>query len=155
MVRSFAGASVMIRLAICDDHEMVREALSAVLESFEGISVVGAAESLHSLAEVMGQSNPEVVLVDVRLGTESGIDVARHILGACPSVKIIMLTSFADDQVVVDAFDLGASAFMLKSGRPQELVDTIRAVSTGSNLFDLEDIESARRRLETLQNSGQ
>jgi DNA-binding NarL/FixJ family response regulator len=138
---------IMIKLAICDDHEMVREALTAVLESFDGISVVGAGDSLSSLVEVMSRADPNVVLVDVRLGNESGIDVARHIHGTHPSAKIIMLTSFAGDEVLVDAFDLGASAFILKSGRPQELVETIRSVAAGAELIDEDVVERARQRL--------
>ncbi len=141
----------MIRLAICDDHELVRDALSAVIATFEGISVVGAAESLASLVEVMEKSNPDVVLIDVRLGTETGTDAARFILGDYPTAKVIMLTSFAGDQEVLDAFDLGASAFILKSGRPQELVDTIREVAAGARLFDDDAIQVARSRLESMR----
>lgn len=143
----------MITVAICDDHEMVREALTAVLESFVDISVVGVAESLGSLRQVVSQSNPNAVLVDVRLGGESGIDAARHIHDVFPLVKIIMLTSFASDQVLVDAYDLGASAFILKSGRPQELVDIIRDVVAGDVVFDAKMITAARQRLDAMQNS--
>lgn len=141
----------MIRLAICDDHDLVREALAAVLESFDDISVVGAADSLQSLIEVMNSSTPDVVLVDVRLGVESGIDAAQHVHDAYPTAKIIMLTSFGGDQVLVDAFDLGASAFVLKSGRPQELVDTIRQVVDGEELFDPGIVDAARLRLDALR----
>ena len=144
----------MIKLAICDDHEMVREALAVVLESFDGISVVGAGDSLSSLVEVMSRADPDVVLIDVRLGSESGIDAARHIHGTHPSTKIIMLTSFAGDEVLVDAFDLGASAFILKSGRPQELVETIRSVAGGAELIDEDVVETARQRLLSARDSG-
>lgn len=138
----------MITLAICDDHAMVREALSAVLETFDGISVVGAAESFESLIEVVERSNPTVVLVDVRLSGESGLDAARRIRHSHPAINVIMLTSFAGDEVVVEAFDLGASAFVLKSGRPQELAETIRLVAGGEQLIDPEVVEAARRRLD-------
>jgi DNA-binding NarL/FixJ family response regulator len=145
---------IMIKLAICDDHEMVREALTAVLESFDGISVVGAGDSLSSLVEVMSCADPDVVLVDVRLGEESGLDVARFIQDTHPMMKIIMLTSFASDEVLVDAFDLGASAFILKSGRPQELVETIRSVAAGAELIDPDAVETARQRLLSARDSG-
>lgn len=138
----------MITLAICDDHEMVREALTTVLETFDGISVVGAVESFESLIEVVERNSPTVVLVDVRLSGESGLDAARHIRRTHPAVNVIMLTSFAGDEVVVEAFDLGASAFVLKSGRPQELVETIRLVADGAQLIDPEVVDAARRRLE-------
>lgn len=143
----------MIRLAICDDHELVREALVAVLESFDDISVVGAAESLESLIEVMDSTAPDVVLVDVRLGAESGIDAARHIHDAYPTAKIVMLTSFGGDQVLVDSVDLGASAFVLKSGRPQELAETIRKVVDGIVLFDSDIVDTARERLKALHDN--
>lgn len=137
----------MITLAVCDDHEMVREALAAVLGSFEDISVVGVAESSTALEDVVRRFDPDVALVDVRLGQESGLDAARQAKAVSSRLKVVMLTSFADDQVLVDAGDLGAVAFLLKSGRPHEIADAVRNVAAGAVLIDGADVEAARRRL--------
>jgi len=137
----------MITLAVCDDHELVREALAAVLGSFEDISVVGVAESSTELEEVVRRFDPDVVLVDVRLGQESGLDAARRAKAVSARLKVVMLTSFADDQVLVDASDLGAAAFLLKSGRPHEIADAVRSVSAGAVLIHGDDVAAARRRL--------
>lgn len=137
----------MITLAVCDDHEMVREALAAVLGSFEDISVVGVAESSTTLEDVVRRFDPDVALVDVRLGQESGLDAARQAKAASPRLKVVMLTSFAGDQVLVDASELGAVAFLLKSGRPHEIADAVRNVAAGAVLIAVADVEAARRRL--------
>lgn len=137
----------MITLAVCDDHEMVREALAAVLGSFEDIAVVGVAESSTTLENVVRRFDPDVVLVDVRLGQESGLDAARQAKAVSPRLKVVMLTSFAGDQVLVDASDLGAVAFLLKSGRPHEIADAVRSVAAGAVLIDGDDVAAARRRL--------
>lgn len=137
----------VITLAVCDDHEMVREALAAVLGSFEDISVVGVAESSAELEEVVRRFDPDVVLVDVRLGQESGLDAARRAKAASSRLKVVMLTSFADDQVLVEASELGAVAFLLKSGRPHEIADAVRSVSAGAVLIHGDDVAVARRRL--------
>lgn len=137
----------MITLAVCDDHEMVREALAAVLGSFEDIAVVGVAESSTTLEDVVRWCDPDVVLVDVRLGQESGLDAARRAKAVSPHLKVVMLTSFAGDQVLVDASELGAVAFLLKSGRPHEIADAVRNVAAGAVLIDGDEVAAARRRL--------
>lgn len=134
-------------MAVCDDHEMVREALAAVLTSFADISVVGVAESPHTLEELVRRCDPDVVLVDVRLGAESGLDAARRAMAVSARLKVVMLTSFADDQVLVDASDLGAVGFLLKSGRPHEIAEAIRDVAAGAVLIDGDEVAAARRRL--------
>lgn len=141
----------MITLAICDDHDMVREALSEVLGSFDDITVVGTADSPRSLADVVGRFDPDVVLVDVRLGEESGVDAARQIRAVNPRTKVVMLTSFAGDQVLVDASDAGAVGFLLKSGRPHEIADAVRDVAAGAHLIDGSEVDEARRRLQELR----
>lgn len=140
----------MISLAICDDHEMVREALSAVLDSFDDIIVVGIAESPGVLTDVVTRHDPDVVIIDVRLGEESGVEAARRLRDGNPRTKVVMLTSFASDQVLVDAFDAGAVGFLLKSGRPHEIAEAVRAVAAGTRLIDADEVDSARQRLSEL-----
>lgn len=140
----------MISLVICDDHELVREALSAVLGTFDDIAVVGIVESPDALSDVVSRHDPDVVLVDVRLGEQSGIEAARRVRELNRRTKVVMLTSFADDQVLVEAHDSGAVGFLLKSGRPHEIVEAVRAVAAGARLIDGDEVDSARRRLQEL-----
>ncbi|MGA0878151.1 MAG: response regulator [Ilumatobacteraceae bacterium] len=140
----------MISLVICDDHELVREALSAVLGAFDDIAVVGIVESPDALSDVVSRHDPDVVLVDVRLGEQSGIEAARRVRELNRRTKVVMLTSFADDQVLVEAHDSGAVGFLLKSGRPHEIVEAVRAVAAGARLIDGDEVDSARRRLQEL-----
>lgn len=141
----------MITLAICDDHEMVREALSVVLDSFDDITVVGVADSPLALTDVVGRCDPDVVLVDVRLGEESGLEAARRVREMNPRTRVVMLTSFAGDQVLVEASDAGAVGFLLKSGRPHEIAAAIRDVAAGAILIDGQEVDDARRRLQDLR----
>lgn len=143
----------MITLAICDDHEMVREALSVVLGSFDDITVVGIADSPVALTEVVSRCDPDVVLVDVRLGDESGVDAARRVRELNPRTRVVMLTSFAGDQVLVEASDAGAVGFLLKSGRPHEIAEAIREVAAGALLIDGHEVDTARRRLAELRSN--
>ncbi|MEY3265916.1 MAG: hypothetical protein RJA15_362, partial [Actinomycetota bacterium] len=103
----------MIRVAVCDDHEMVREALASVLAHEEGITVVGVSESLETTRTLVDAETPDVLVVDVRLKEESGLDVARMVVANYPNVRIVVLTSFNSDEALVEAYELGASAFIL------------------------------------------
>lgn len=140
----------MITVAICDDHDMVREALAGVIDGYEDLRVVGTAESTETLRTVMVREHPEVAVIDIRLGEESGIEAARVMRGVSPETKVIMLTSFSNDAFLIQAHDIGASAFLLKSGTPDELVTAVRSVAAGDMLIDDEDVEQARLRLNAI-----
>lgn len=148
MVHSLRGVALMIRVAICDDHVMVREALASVIEHEEGIHVVGVADSLASTNSVIDTEVPEVLVMDVRLDGESGLDVARSVVASYPEVKVVMLTSFNSDEALVSAYELGASAFVLKSGSSDALVQTIRDVASGMRLINPAEVRVASESLE-------
>jgi DNA-binding NarL/FixJ family response regulator len=137
----------MTTLAICDDHAMVRDALAGVIGLYPDMDVVGTAESRATLRDVVEREHPDVAVIDIRLGGESGIDAAREIRGLSPETKVIMLTSFSDDEYLLEAHDLGARAFLLKSGTPDELVEAVRSVASGSMLILDDDVDAARLRL--------
>jgi DNA-binding NarL/FixJ family response regulator len=141
----------MTTVAICDDHAMVRDALAGVLGLYPDMDVVGVAESGATLHDVIEKSHPDVAVIDIRLGEESGIDVAREMRDVSPETKVIMLTSFSDDNYLVEAHDLGAYAFVLKSGTPDELVETVRSVASGNMLILDADVDAARERLKHRQ----
>ena len=137
----------MTTVAICDDHAMVRDALAGVLGMYPDMDVVGVAESRETLHQVIENSHPDVAVIDIRLGHDSGIDAAREMRVVSPETKVIMLTSFADDEYLVQAHDMGAYAFVLKSGTPDELVATVRFVASGNMLIEDADVNAARERL--------
>ena len=137
----------MTTVAICDDHAMVRDALAGVLGLYPDMDVVGVADSRATLQRVIEKIHPDVAVIDIRLGDESGIDAARETRAVSPETKVIMLTSFSDDNYLVQAHDMGACAFVLKSGTPDELVATVRSVASGNMLIEDADVNAARERL--------
>jgi DNA-binding NarL/FixJ family response regulator len=139
---------IMIRVAVCDDHEMVREALASVLAHEEGISVVGVSESLETTRSLIDSEVPDVLVVDVRLKEESGLDVARMVVANYPNVRIVVLTSFNSDEALVEAYELGASAFILKTGSADELIHTIRDVASGMRLINPVTVRAAAEALD-------
>jgi len=145
---SLHGVVRMIRVAICDDHVMVREALASVIEHEEDVRIVGISDSLESTNELIASEVPEVLVMDVRLNGESGLDVARSVVANHPDVKVVMLTSFNSDEALVSAYELGASAFLLKSGSSDALVQTIKDVASGMRLINPAEVRVASETLE-------
>ena len=151
MVHSKHGVVKMIRVAICDDHVMVREALASVIETEDDVHIVGVTDSLESTNQLIETEVPEVLVMDVRLNGESGLDVARSVVASHPDVKVVMLTSFNSDEALVSAYELGASAFLLKSGSSDALVQTIKDVASGMRLINPAEVRVAA---ETLDKRG-
>lgn len=145
---STSGVVIMIRVAICDDHEMVREALAGVIAREEGIEVVGATDTLESTLALVDATQPEVLVVDVRLREESGLDVARAVVAKHPKTKIVVLTSFNSDEALVQAYELGASAFIMKSGSAEALVRTIKDADAGLRLINPAEVRAAAAELD-------
>jgi DNA-binding NarL/FixJ family response regulator len=127
---------------------MVREALASVIEHEDGVHIVGIADSLASTNALIETEVPEVLVMDVRLDGESGLDVARSVVANHPDVKVVMLTSFDSDEALVSAYELGASAFILKSGSSDALVQTIRDVASGMRLINPAEVRVASETLE-------
>lgn len=138
----------MTKIAICDDHVMVREALASIFDLEEGIEVVGITSSIASTRELLSHEIPDVLIVDVRLDGESGLDVARMVVAEHPEVKVVVLTSFNSDEALVSAYELGASAFILKTGSSDDLIQTVRDVAAGMRLINATEVRSASESLE-------
>jgi DNA-binding NarL/FixJ family response regulator len=138
----------MTSVAICDDHVMVREALASVFNQEEGLHVVGISDSISSTRDLLSHEVPDVLIVDVRLDGESGLDVAKMVIAEHPQVKVVVLTSFNSDEALVTAYELGASAFVLKTGSSDDLIQTIRDVASGMRLIDAAEVRSASESLE-------
>ncbi len=125
-----------IRVLICDDHEVVREGLRGLIGRQSGMSVVGEAGTVAEAIETAARSKPDVVVMDVRLPDGSGVEACRSIREARPEVKVIMLTSYADDDALFASIIAGASGYLLKQTRGQAVADAITAVAAGRSLLD-------------------
>lgn len=124
------------RILIVDDHEVVREGLRALLSKREGFDVVGQAGTMEQAISEAARSQPDVIVMDVRLPDGSGIEACREIRESLPETKVIMLTSYADDDAVFASILAGAAGYVLKQTRGAALADAIAAVARGESLLD-------------------
>ncbi|MGE5072578.1 MAG: response regulator [Anaerolineae bacterium] len=124
------------RIVLVDDHEVVRLGLKSLLERHPQFEVVGEAGSAREAVEQVGALKPEVVLMDIRLPGTSGIEACEEIVNKFPGTRVIMLTSYADDEMLFSAIRAGASGYLLKQIGSDELVRALEAVSRGEALLD-------------------
>ncbi len=124
------------RVLICDDHEVVREGLRGLIGRQEGMSVAGEAATVAEAIEAAAAGKPDVVIMDVRLPDGSGVEACRAIREARPETKVLMLTSYADDEALFASILAGASGYLLKQTRGKAVVDAITAVASGRSLLD-------------------
>ncbi len=125
-----------VRILIVDDHEVVRMGLRTLLERRPGLSVVSEAASVAESIRAAKQSQPDVVIMDIRLPDGNGVEACREILEANPDTRVIMLTAFADDEALFGSILAGASGYMLKQTRGQSVADAIERVARGESLLD-------------------
>ena len=125
-----------IRVMLVDDHEVVRQGLRALLESAGRIVIAGEAGGVREAVEVAETVRPDVVVMDVRLADGSGIEATREIRAARPDIKVVMLTSFADDEALFASIMAGAAGYVLKQVRGGDLIRSIRTVAEGGSLLD-------------------
>jgi DNA-binding NarL/FixJ family response regulator len=124
-----------IRVLIVDDDELMRAGLATVLSSDPAIEVVGQASTGRLALERVRAVHPDLALVDVRMPDLNGIAVTRRLLATAPEVKVIILTTFEQDDYIFGAIEAGASGFLLKRTRPEELLSAIHAVAAGDSLL--------------------
>jgi two-component system response regulator DevR len=137
----------MIRVFLLDDHEIVRLGVAELINAEDDLEVVGQAGTADEALARIGQCNPNVAVLDVRLGEGNGIEVCREIRSAHPEIQCLMLTSFSDDRALVDAAMAGAAGFVLKQIQGNEIIESIRAVASGSQLLDQAMVRLGLRRL--------
>jgi DNA-binding NarL/FixJ family response regulator len=136
-----------LRVMLVDDHELVRAGIRALVEAEDDIEVVGEADSVRRAVEEAERSWPDVIVMDVRLADGSGIEATREIRASRPDVKVLMLTSFADDDALFASIMAGASGYILKEIRSGELLHAIRSVGDGKSLLDPAVTSSVLERL--------
>jgi DNA-binding NarL/FixJ family response regulator len=124
-----------VRVLIVDDDDLMRAGLRSVLASDESVEVVGEAADGRAALATTRTTRPDVVLMDVRMPDLDGIAATRELLGTSPEVKVVMLTTFEEDDYIFGALNAGASGFLLKRTRPEELIAGIRTIADGDSLL--------------------
>ncbi len=125
-----------LRVLLVDDHEVVRVGLRSLIERREGLKIVGeAATAAEAVAQAL-QLRPDVVVLDIRLPGRSGIEACRDIKARSPDTKIVILTSFADDEALFEAIAAGADGYVLKQIGSDDLVRALERVGQGESLLD-------------------
>ena len=133
---SDSGAAQPIRVFLLDDHEIVRRGVRDMLEAEGDIKVIGEAGTASAALARIPALRPDVAVLDVRLPDGDGVTVCREIRSRMPEVACLMLTSFADDDALMDAVMAGASGYVLKQIRGTDLVGAVRTVATGQSMLD-------------------
>jgi two-component system response regulator DevR len=138
-----------LRVMLVDDHEVVRNGIRAMLHATEDIVVTAEAASVREAIDEAERSRPDVIVMDVRLTDGSGIEATRQIRADRPATRVLMLTSFADDEALFSSIMAGASGYVLKQVNSAELLRAIRAVGSGESLLDPAVTSSVLDRLRT------
>jgi two-component system response regulator DevR len=125
-----------LRILLVDDHEVVRLGLATLLEDIPGVIVVGEAGSAREAMLACERLGPDLVILDIRLPDQTGVDVCRRITERWPHIRVIMLTSYTDEDLIAEAVLAGASGYVLKQVGNEELLRAIEAVRRGESLLD-------------------
>jgi len=124
------------RLLVVDDHEVVRQGLVALLDRRPNFQVVAQAGTVEDALAQARLHQPDIVIMDVRLPDGSGVEACREIRADLPDTRVVMLTSFPDDEAVLSAIVAGAAGYLLKQIRARDLVSALEAVGRGESLLD-------------------
>jgi DNA-binding NarL/FixJ family response regulator len=124
------------RLLVVDDHEVVRQGLVALLDRRAGFQVVAEAGTVGEAIEAARRFRPDLVIMDIRLPDGSGIEACREIRAELPDTRVVILTSFPDEEAVLSAIVAGASGYLLKQIRARDLVSALETVGRGGSLLD-------------------
>jgi DNA-binding NarL/FixJ family response regulator len=127
--------SESIRVLLVDDDDLMRAGLRSVLSSDETIEVVGEAGDGRVALDEIRKLRPDLVLMDIRMPELDGISATREVLSAEPDVKVVVLTTFEEDDYIFEALSAGASGFLLKRTKPEELIAAIHTVADGDSLL--------------------
>jgi DNA-binding NarL/FixJ family response regulator len=131
----FGGVNAAIRVLVVDDHDIVRQGIRRVLETVDGMTVVAEAGDGNAAIDAARTHAPDVVVLDVKLPGETGLEVCKRLKQAHPDVRILMLSSYDDTEYVLEAVWAGADGYLLKDSTPSVLRDAIRSISAGETVF--------------------
>jgi len=144
-----------IRVVIVDDHPVVRKGLKSLLLQYPEINVIGESDGNKDVLGMIGELNPDVVLMDIRLGNVSGIDLTRRIRRFNDKIYIIILTSYDEKSYLIEAIQAGAHGYLLKSASPETLVETIQEVYAGERCISIELVGQLMEQMEVLTQEQQ
>ena len=147
-------AGRVLRLLIVDDHEVVRQGLVALLDRRPGFQVVAEAGTVAEAIAEAKKHQPDLVVLDVRLPDGSGIEACREIRAELPTARVVMLTSYPDEEAVLSAIVAGASGYLLKQIRARDLVAGLEAVGRGESLLDPAVTEKVLERIRRMADGG-
>jgi DNA-binding NarL/FixJ family response regulator len=125
----------MIRIFVVDDHEIFRDGLRVLIDATDDMELVGEADSGEHVLEKIAALHPDLILMDIHMPGENGIDITRRIKEHYPDVIVLMLTMFDDDKSVFAAMRAGASGYVLKGIKHNEMLQTLRVAATGGAVF--------------------
>ncbi len=126
----------MIRVFIADDHELVRFALRSLLEGEPDLELVGEADNGEAAVAAVIETQPDVLLLDMRMPGIGGAEVCRRVREACDDTRVLILTSYDDDEELFGVLAAGASGYLLKDARPDNIAAAVRSVADGQAIFD-------------------
>ncbi|HLF87729.1 MAG TPA: response regulator transcription factor, partial [Anaerolineales bacterium] len=125
-----------LRILLVDDHEVVRLGIKSLLSRYSQFQVIAEASGANEALQQVERFEPDVVVMDIRLPGKSGIDATREITTNFPGIKVIVLTSFAEDELLFDAISAGASGYVLKQIASNELIRALETIGRGDSLLD-------------------
>lgn len=126
----------MIKVLVADDQELIRESLQIVLNSKEDIKVLDVASDGYEVIKILKKNKPDIILMDVRMPKMDGVQCTKIIKEIYPQIKIIILTTFDDDEYIYSALKYGASGYLLKGVSMEQLVEAIRTVYIGKAMIN-------------------
>ncbi|GAA5162237.1 response regulator transcription factor [Pseudonocardia eucalypti] len=126
----------MLKVFLVDDHEVVRRGVADLIDAEEDLSVIGEASSVSEALARIPALRPDVVVLDVRLPDGNGVELCRELRSRLPELNCLMLTSFTDEQAMMDAILAGAGGYVIKDIKGLELISAVRTVGTGRSLLD-------------------
>jgi two-component system response regulator DevR len=126
----------MLKIMLVDDHEVVRLGIKALLSNYPTYEVVAEAANADEAISTAEEYQPDVIIMDIRLPGRSGIEATKEIIEVLPDTKIIMLTSFAEDDLLFDAINAGAYGYILKQIGSDDLINALDAIGRGEALLD-------------------
>lgn len=125
-----------VKVLVVDDHPVVREGLAAMLGRLPGIAVVGEAADGQQAVEMAGRLNPDIVLMDLRLPVMDGVEATRRVVKDCPQTRVLVLTTFDQDDMILSGLRAGARGYLLKDAPREEIARAIAAVHSGKVVLD-------------------
>ena len=153
--RPEANLEPPFRIVVVDDHEVVREGLVALLDRRDGFQVVAQAGTVAEALDAARRHQPDIIVMDVRLPDGSGVEACREIRSEMPSTRIVMLTSYPDEEAVLSAIVAGADGYLLKQIRGRDPIAALETVGRGGSLLDPAVTAKVLERVRRIATGGQ